>query len=325
MGNNLQNNPYLSSMKKVKITLLSLFALIALVFIGFYIFYVIKNVETKTMDAEARKNTSGQFIQLTAGITHYEIAGADTAKAIILVHGFSVPTYIWGATFDSLVQQGFRVVRYDEFGRGFSDRPDVAYTPEFYRRQLADLIRSLKLKTPVDIAGLSFGGAVVTDFAVHYPSLIDKMILIDPVYRFRKIDGAEIIVNYSMATHPDKQAGGQLEDFKYPEQFPDWVNQYKVQMQYKGFRHALISTLINYPGDTIVSNYQKLDTFNKNVLLIWGKEDQTVTFNFSDSLRKHLKVDFFAVDDAGHLPHLEKPLVANQKIASFLKDQNKNR
>jgi pimeloyl-ACP methyl ester carboxylesterase len=324
MGNNLQNNPYLSSMKKVKITLFSLFALIALVFIGFYIFYVIKNVEIKTMDAEARKNTSGQFIQLTDGITHYEIAGADTAKTIILVHGFSVPAYIWGATFDSLVQQGFRVVRYDEFGRGFSDRPNVAYTPEFYRRQLADLIRSLKLKTPVDIAGLSFGGAVVTDFAVHYPSLIDKMILIDPVYRFRKIDGAEMIANYSMATHPDKQASGQLEDFKYPEQFPDWVDQYKVQMQYKGFRHALISTLINYKGDTIVGNYRKLDSLHKKVLLIWGKEDQTVTFNFSDSLRQNLQVDFFAVDDARHLPHLEKPLSVNQKIASFLKDQYNN-
>jgi pimeloyl-ACP methyl ester carboxylesterase len=311
-------------MKKIKITLFFLLALIALVLIGFYIFYVIKNVEIKTMDAEARKNTSGQFVQLTDGITRYEIAGADTAKTIILVHGFSVPAYIWGATFDSLVQQGFRVVRYDEFGRGFSDRPDVDYTPAFYRKQLFELIHSLKLKTPAHIAGLSFGGAVVTDFAVHYPSLVDKMILIDPVYRFRKIDGAEMFVNYSMATHPDKQAGGQLEDFKYPEQFPDWVDQYKVQMQYKGFRHALISTLINYPGDTIVGNYRKLDSFHKKILLIWGKEDQTVTFDFSDSLRQNLQVDFFAVDDARHLPHLEKPLFVNQKIASFLKDQYNN-
>ncbi len=280
---------------------------------------MIKNVETKTMDAEARKSTIGQFIQLTDGITHYEIAGGDTSKTIILVHGFSVPSYIWGATFDSLVQQGFRVVRYDGFGRGFSDRPDVTYSPAFIRKQLFDLIHSLKLKTPIDIAGLSFGGAVVTDFTVHYPSLIDKMILIDPVYRFRKIDGAEMVVNYTMAINPDKQANGQLEDFKYPEKFPDWVDQYKIQMQYKGFRHALISTLLNYPGDTIVSNYQKLNSFKKKVLLIWGKEDQTVTFNFSDSLRQNLQVDFLAVDDARHLPHLEKSALVNSKILLFLK------
>lgn len=306
-------------MKKIKIILFSLFTLPVLAFIGLYIFYKIKNVETKTMDAEARRNTNGQFIQLTDGITHYEIAGADTAQTIVLVHGFSVPAYIWGATFDSLVQQGFRVVRYDEFGRGFSDRPDVDYTPALYRKQLHDLIHSLKLKTPVHIAGLSFGGAVVTDFAVRYPSLIDKMILVDPVYRFRSAGGTEAVVNYAMAIDPEKQAGGQLEDFKYPEQFPNWVDQYKVQMQYKGFRHALISTLIHFPGDTIVSNYHKLDALNKKILLIWGKEDQTVTFNYSDSLRKDVRMDFFPVDDAKHLPHLEKPLSVNQKIVSFLK------
>ncbi len=305
-------------MKKTKVILISISILFTLVLIGFYILYQIKNVETKMIDAEARKNTNGQFIQLTNGITHYEIAGVDTAKTIILVHGFSVPAYIWGATFDSLAQQGFRVVRYDEFGRGYSDRPDVDYTPAFYRKQLFDLIQSLKLKTPIHIAGLSFGGAVVTDFTVHYPSLIDKMILIDPVYRFRKAGGTETVVNYAIAIDPEKQASGQLEDFKYPKQFPTWVDQYKVQMQYKGFRHALISTLIHCKGDTIIANYRKLDSLHKKVLLIWGKEDQTVTFNFSDSLRQHLHVDFFPVDDARHLPHLEKPLLVNQKIISFL-------
>jgi pimeloyl-ACP methyl ester carboxylesterase len=306
-------------MKKVKIILLVISSVLLIVPSGLFLFYLIKNVETKRMDGEARKSAPGQFIQLSNGVTHYEMKGSDTAKTVILVHGFSVPYYIWDSTFDSLAQRGFRVVRYDGFGRGFSDRPEVDYTPQLYRKQLFELIQSLKLKTPLHIAGLSFGGAVVTDFAVHYPTLIDRMILVDPVYRFKAIDGAESLANYSMATHPEKQAGGQLEDFKYPAQFPDWVDQYKVQMQYKGFRHALISTLQKYPGDTMVSNYRRLNLHDKKVLLIWGKEDQTVTFNFSDSLRRDLKVDFFAVDDARHLPHLEKPLEVNQKITSFLK------
>jgi pimeloyl-ACP methyl ester carboxylesterase len=310
---------YLALMKSIKTILLSFLSILVLASIGLYAFYLTKNVETKTMHAEARKNSKGQFVQLPDGITHYEISGADTAQTIILVHGYSVPSYIWGGTFDSLIQHGFRVVRYDEFGRGFSDRPIVDYTPELYRKQLVGLIDSLHLKTPVHIAGLSFGGAVVTDFAVHYPALIDKMILVDPVFRFRKLDGAKVFANYFMAINPDKQANGQLEDFKYPEQFPDWVSQYKVQMQYKGFRHALLSTLINYPDDTIVANYTKLDALNKKILLIWGKEDQTVTYNFSDSLRQRLHVELFPVDDARHLPHLEKPLLVNQKIISFLK------
>jgi pimeloyl-ACP methyl ester carboxylesterase len=306
-------------MKRFKLILLSLLAFIVLAAVTLYIVFLVKNQETKVLDADARKNVPGQFIQLTDGITHYETGGADTGKTIILVHGFSVPYYIWGGTYDSLVQQGFHVIRYDEFGRGYSDRPAAVYEPSFYRKQLFDLIHSLKLKMPVNLAGVSFGGAVVTDFAIHYPSMIDKIILIDPVYHFREAGPSEAIVNYVMAVQHEKQANGQIDDLKYPEHFPDWVSRYKVQMQYKGFRHALISTIMHYPGDTIIANYHALDSLHKKVLLIWGKEDQTVPYNFSDSLQQILHADFFPVADARHLPYLEKPLIVNPKIISFLK------
>lgn len=271
------------------------------------------------MDAAARVNVNGQFIALTDGITHYERGGTDTGKIVILVHGFSVPYYIWNGTYDSLVQHGFHVIRYDEFGRGFSDRPDAVYNPALYRKQLFDLITSLQLKVPVNVAGVSFGGAVVTDFALHYPQLIDKIILIDPVFAFGRKQDLEIIANYKMAIGHQKQAAGQLEDFKYPERFTGWVEKYKVQMQYKGFRHALISTINNYSGDSIISNYRSLNALHKKILLIWGREDKTVPFNYSDSLQQIVKVNFFAVDDAGHLPYLEQPLLVNEKIISFLK------
>ena len=272
------------------------------------------------MNDEARKGVQGQFIKLTNGITHYQTGGADTGKVVVLVHGFSVPYYIWDATYDSLIQNGFHVIRYDEFGRGYSDRPDVKYDPALYRTQLYDLITSLKLKTPVSLAGLSFGGPVVTDFAVNHPDLVDKIILVDPAYDQTKLDKSEFVANYEMALGHEKQANGQLEDFKYPEKFPGWVDKYKVQMQYKGFRHALISTRKHFSGDIIIANYKQLDSLQKKILLIWGKEDISVPYHFSDSLRKLVHAEFFSVDEAGHLPHLEKPALVNQKIIMFLRE-----
>jgi pimeloyl-ACP methyl ester carboxylesterase len=161
---------------------------------------------------------------------------------------------------------------------------------------------------------------VVADFAVHYPQLIDRIIFIDPVYTFTKKDEPEMITNYKMAVNHEKQAAGQLEDFKYPERFPGWVDKYKVQMQYKGFRHALISTINNYPGDSILANYRSLNSLHKKILLIWGKEDRTVPFQYSDSLRKIVQTDFFPVDGAGHSPYLEQTVSVNRKIISFLKE-----
>jgi pimeloyl-ACP methyl ester carboxylesterase len=306
-------------MKKIKTAFYSLFALLALAAVALFVVFEVNDVEVKSMNEEARRGADGQFIALPDGVTHYEASGSDTAKTIILVHGFSVPYYIWNGTYDSLTRQGFHVVRYDEYGRGYSDRPDVIYSPAFYRKQLFDLINALKLKTPVSLAGVSFGGGVVADFAVHYPSLVDKIVLVDPVFRFRKAGASAAVINFYMAINHEKQASGQVDDFKYPDRFPGWVERYKKQMAYQGFRHALVSTLMHYSGDTIIANYHQLDLLHKKILLIWGKEDQTVTYNFSDSMRKILTVDFLPVDDARHLPQLEQPLLVNQRIVSFLK------
>src|ERR1044071_7303856 len=112
-------------MKIFKRILLVLVVVVAVTGIYYWIKFSSNNIEIKAMDDEARKNVPGQFIKLSEGFTHYEMSGADTGKVVILVHGFSVPYYIWDATYDSLAQNGFHVIRYDEFGRGFSDRPDV--------------------------------------------------------------------------------------------------------------------------------------------------------------------------------------------------------
>lgn len=297
-----------------------LLLLIIFVGIGLGILFKIKNVETKEMNAAARKNIPGKFISLIDGVTHYEAAGADTAKVIVLIHGFSVPYYIWDNIYDSLVQQGFYVIKYDEFGRGYSDRPVTDYTPELYRRQLFELINALKIKKPVTLAAVSFGGAVATDFTVNHPALVDKLILVDPVYNFRHTGTNEWIDDYLMAINHDKKVAGQYDDFKYPNRFPNWGDKYKVQMQYKGFRNSLISTGYNYTEETIKRNYRLLNSLHKKILLIWGREDKTVPFNFSDSLRNVLSVRFFPVGDAGHLPFLEQPAIVNQEILSFLKE-----
>jgi pimeloyl-ACP methyl ester carboxylesterase len=307
-------------MRKIKIISLAVLAFFIFSFLVLWILFAIRNIETLKMDAAARKDAPGRFISLGGGVTHYDMAGVDTGKTVVLVHGFSVPYYIWDNIFDSLVQHGFHVIRYDEFGRGYSDRPDVDYLPALYTEQLYDLISSLKVKMPVTLMGVSFGGAVITDFAIHHPGLVDKLVLVDPVYDFDRSGFSELIADFVLAGQHEERAKGQLDDFKYPQHFPGWVDKYKVQMRYKGFRHALISTGFNFTGETIKGNYKALDSLKKNILLVWGRDDKTVPFALSDSLRKILHVQFFPVDDAAHLPYLEQPSIVSAKLISFLNE-----
>src|SRR5690242_4931268 len=76
------------------------------------------NLETSTLNDDVRKAAGGSYVKLADGVVHYQLAGLDTGRAVVLVHGFSVPYYIWDPVFDTLTRAGFRVLRYDLFGRG---------------------------------------------------------------------------------------------------------------------------------------------------------------------------------------------------------------
>lgn len=311
-------------MKSLKIILLSVAVFAVMVFAINGLFMTV-DTEQYTLDEAARKNVSGSFVQLSDGITHYELDGPDTGKVVVLVHGFSVPYYIWDSTYVKLVHEGYRVLRYDEFGRGFSDRPDKVYEASLLRQQLEELLAALNIQSVHAMAGLSFGGPVVTDFTIHHPNQVDKVILVDPFYPLEsdkptKSLYPESFMRFKMALSPEDAVNGQLTDLKYPERFPQWADQYKVQMQYKGFRHALISTRLHYATpEKMRANYKELNELHKPILLIWGKEDNTTPFSSSDELRKIVTAEFMPVDDAAHLPHMEKAGEVNERLINFLK------
>jgi pimeloyl-ACP methyl ester carboxylesterase len=310
-------------MRLLRKMLFTLVTVVILAFIVLAILYFKNNTEVKTLSEGERKKATGSFIQLTDGITHYELAGPDTGRLVVLVHGFSVPYYIWDSTYPRLIEQGYRVLRFDAFGRGWSDRPDKAYEATLFRNQLSELLSKLQLDSVYALAGISFGGAVVTDFTLHYPQKVGRVILVDPVYPWAAhFSYPEYMARYKLAINPEDMANGQLTDLKYPERFPHWAEQYKVEMQYKGFRRALISTRYHYaPGRELQDNYLSLEALHKPVLLIWGKEDKTVPFVYSDSLRSRLHTEFLPVEDAAHLPAMEKPALVNKRIIDFLKNE----
>jgi|GEM_PF-3998148 len=51
--------------------------------------------ETKVLNDETRRSSDGSFIQLSDGITHYELGGNENVEPVILIHGFSVPYFIF--------------------------------------------------------------------------------------------------------------------------------------------------------------------------------------------------------------------------------------
>ena len=295
-------------------------ALISLAAIVLYVLFQRADTESLQLNEEARGLAPGAFVELTDGLTHYAVGGPETGQVVVLVHGFSVPYYIWDTTFAALADSGFRVIRFDTFGRGFSDRPDTPYNGELFERQIVDLIDALDLERPVDVIGLSMGGAIVMRFAANHPELVRKIVLVDPAHKASPSPSyAKPIGSYLIAVNlMPVIAEGQLTDFLYPENYPTWVDQYRVQMQYKGFRRAITSTIYEFTTEDHLANYRKVEETGLPVKLIWGVEDQTIDVAGAKTVQSVLDVDYMPIEDSGHLPHIEQADIVNPAIVKFL-------
>jgi pimeloyl-ACP methyl ester carboxylesterase len=281
--------------------------------------------EQRNLDDEARAQASGQFARLTNGYTHYEVAGPPAGRAVVLAAGATVPCYIWDPTFAALAKAGFRVLRYDYYGRGFSDRPDVPYTQDFYVRQLTELLDAAGMHGPVDLVGLSMGASVVTSAADRKPDLVRSLIYVDPAFRIPYDAGLAstmpLVWNFMTAVFYEKDwPRQQLSDFVHPERVPDWPDRYRVQMRYRGFRRARLSEIVANAGVDQGEEVARVGAHSRPVLAIWGKQDRTVPFELSERLLHSMpRARLVAVDDAGHLPHLEQPAIVNAAMIDFLR------
>ncbi|MEX2180404.1 MAG: alpha/beta hydrolase [Gemmatimonadaceae bacterium] len=285
--------------------------------------YLIKNPERESLQAAARTDVPGRLVALDAGVTHYRSAGPDGGRVAVLVHGFSVPSYIWDSTLVALGDAGYRVIAYDLFGRGWSDRPDATYDGAFYDAQLAGLLDSLRVRGPVDLFGLSFGGYVTAHFVSTHPARVRTLTLVDPTTRGRTVPTilrVPIVGHYlfqvsAVPTMADNQAS----DFLHPDDFPDWAERYRPQMRYRGFGRSLRRSLIATAAADFPAYYDAIARAGIPVLLIWGTEDRVLPIERAADITSRIaRTEFFPVDSAGHLPHLEQSARVHARILAFL-------
>jgi pimeloyl-ACP methyl ester carboxylesterase len=280
--------------------------------------------ERKTLDATDREKVASQFARLSDGITEYKLEGPGVGRTVVLLSGATVPFYIWDSTSAALVANGYRVLRYNYYGRGFSDRPALRYDLATYDRQLTQLLDTLGIRGPVDVAGLSMGGAIAASFADRHPDRVHTLTLVDPAIGTSRDTPLALrvpgLATLAMTLGASAMAKGQLDDFVHPERYPDWVPRYEVQMQYKGFRRSVLETSRGDVFKRPASSFTTLMRSPIPILLLWGKNDRTVSFAQSDSVRAAFqRAEFHAIDGAAHLPNIERAAAVDSIVLEFLR------
>lgn len=285
--------------------------------------YLVRTPERTTLDAEARASVPGDYMGSSVGTTHYQVVGPDTGRVAVLVHGFSVPAYIWDSTFAALGAAGYRVIRYDLIGRGWSDRSDVAYDGETYDAQLGELLDSLRVTGPVDLFGLSFGGFVTANFTANNPTRVRTLVLVDPTVhpaRMSSVERMPVVGRYlfEVMAAPG-MADGQPGDFLHPDAFPGWADRYRPQQRYRGFARALHRSRFELAQVDFEELHTRIARQGTPVLLLWGKQDAVIPIAQAEDVKRRIpSVEFVPIDSSGHLPQLEQAAVFNAAMLGFL-------
>jgi pimeloyl-ACP methyl ester carboxylesterase len=299
-----------------------LFAATAALVLGAAAVPVLRNAEHQSLDAAARRQAEGQFVKLSHGMVHYRAAGPADGRPVMLVHGFSVPQYVYDRTREALAGAGFRVVSFDLYGRGWSDRPDVTYDRDLFAGQLGELMDALHIPT-ADVVGLSMGGAVVGHFAARHPERVRSLVLIAPFTQPHDISviawpgiGDYVFRSWYLPS----MAASQAEDFPHPEHFADWPGRFVPQTQHEGFGRAILSSMRTVITRSSLPDFEAVGKTGMPVQLVWGERDTTVPYaQHLDVQRAIPQAEFVSLPGIGHLSVVEDPGAVHPKLVGFLR------
>ncbi|MEQ9591211.1 MAG: alpha/beta hydrolase [Cyclobacteriaceae bacterium] len=269
--------------------------------------------------------TSGEFAKLSAGYTYFEFENRDADTLLVMVHGFSVPSYIWDSTYYAALDRGYGALRYDVYGRGYSDNPGVVYDGALYSGQLKELLDALNIDKKINLLGLSYGGRIISAFAFQYPDRIQNLVYVDPAGFETIVNQAEYpvmvsdeeVLAFKKSESYSTMAVGQLEDFYDATPFTGWDEKYEGMMKFKGFVRALLSTRKNSPSLEV--EQRRISDSQIPTFAIWGEHDTVVKLGDvkSNVVERMPKLKLFVIPNAGHLPQMEQ----TQQFNSILFDQ----
>lgn len=113
---------------------------------------------------------------------HYHEAGAGNHQTVVLLHGGGPGASSW-SNFSrniAVLAQHFHVLAVDQPGYGHSDkRAEHGQFNRYAARALKGLFDQLDLKR-VPLVGNSLGGGTAVRFALDYPELAGKLVLMGP-------------------------------------------------------------------------------------------------------------------------------------------------
>ena len=147
---------------------------------------------------------------------------APTGPSVVLLHGLTDDSGCWWRLSDELETEHELIIP-DARGHGRSSTPEDGYDYPTLARDLARLIKALKLEKPT-LIGHSMGAETAALTAANYPDLIGAVVLEDPPWRdsHGRDDSLERAEDMRVKIEKHRQAGADELFYEMSRAKPDW-------------------------------------------------------------------------------------------------------
>lgn len=245
------------------------------------------------MSARAREEAPGQFAELSKGTIHYRWHGPATGPVAVCVHGLSTPSFVFDGLAERLVERGYRVLVYDHYGRGYSDRPKGVQDDTFFLGLLTELLDHEKVEGDLAVIGYSMGGAIATSFAAAYPDRVKRLILIASA-------GTAVIQNRQLkfimrtpvlgdalmlALYPRVLRAGIAAEQDLPTSVPGITDLQLAEQRYRGYFPAMLASLRGILSTPLEAEHRAIAAASLPTLAIWGDADDVIPDQAAERLR----------------------------------------
>jgi pimeloyl-ACP methyl ester carboxylesterase len=281
-----------------------------------------------------QKGKARAFVPTSLGVIHIRDSGAADRPVVLLVHGGVVGGYAFENWRQPLIDAGYRVVVPDLLGYGYSDRPNVPYTKEFYVTQLNDLLNGLGIALPVNIIGASQGGGIVAAFAAVHPDRVKSVGLMapnggGPVHVVSKALELPVIGDWVFRVFGPMVMQSMMarayENNPARDGMLAWM---KEQSRYRGYGEGVLNSIRNTLSNNALTwqpnAFEAIGRSGAPVLAVWGTNDTTVPFSQSEELRSRIpQLKLAPLEGQGHAITFGEAKTVLNSVIPFLDEANR--
>ena len=241
--------------------------------------YLFSSFEKGNLD-EYRQGSEYEFAKLSQGLTAYKDIGNKDDPAIIVIHGATLPSEGFIGFCSGLSAKGYRVICYDQYGRGYSDRPITNYNMLLYTEQLRELLDFLDIKDAI-LYGSSMGAPIAINFSNNYSERILAIGLQVPlVHSNSKVLGlikVPVVGNLFLRTFGIPFAKNRAEQWAHEnEGQEEFINRYITQLSLPGTEYSLLSSIRNIANKDFLPDYKVFSELNIPIHIAYASDDDEI-------------------------------------------------